>query len=154
MNNLKMEVYFLVVSMNLLWSLTHANQIQIEYPLEESKGDNTMYEFVPVASIVGFGVIGLCFFLLIVVKLMFASSNQYMLNNRYDLIIYKTQMAKNPMVQQIQLNSTSSVNAHNLNAALASGFDMSMLNKRNSLNSLNPLLSSLSSSSTANHVSN
>lgn len=127
------EINVLVVV--LLADFAKANMVPIEYPDDEV---NNVYEhayvFVPVATIVGFSVVGVCFLLLVVAKIIFTSSDQYMLNNRYDLVIYK-QVTSKAHVQQKQVNQNSA-NVHNLNAAAACGFDINMLNNRNSYNSI------------------
>jgi hypothetical protein len=112
-----------------------ANLVKPSYSVDEGEDVLTnAYVFVPIASIVGFCAVGVCFLLLIVAKVIYASSDQYMLNNRYDLVIYK-QVTSKAQVQQKQVN-TNSANMHNLTAAAACGFDINMLNNRNTFNSI------------------
>lgn len=118
-----------IVFFNVITSLD-ANMIETEYPPpNEGDTEDHAYEFVPVSTIIGFSVLGISFLLLAIAKIIFASSDQYMLNNRYDLVIFK-QVTSKQQVQQRQVN-TNNANVHNLNAAAACGFDVSMLNNRN-----------------------
>lgn len=79
---------FFLSSINL-W-MTEANLVETEYPRDNVENvDDHAYVFVPMATIVGFSVVGICILLVIIAKIVFASSDQYMFNNRYDLVIYK-----------------------------------------------------------------
>lgn len=72
------------------FSLTAAKLVETEYPRNEVDDvEEHAYVFVPLATVIGFAAVGLCLLLIIVAKIIFASSDQYMLNNRYDLVIYK-----------------------------------------------------------------
>ncbi len=111
-----------------------SNLVEVNHPTTEVEDVTAnAYVFVPVASIVGFAAVGVCLLVLVLAKIIFASSDQYMLNNRYDLVIYR-QVTGKAQVQQKQVNM-SSANVHNLNAAVASGFDINMLN-RNTFNTM------------------
>lgn len=106
----------------------------IEIPSNaQGEAFGTAYEFTPLATIIGFAFIGICFLLLTIAKIMFASSDQYMMNNRYDLVIFKAP-TKNTVMGPRRVYSNSTANAHNLQAAQSCGFDVSMLNSRNSYN--------------------
>ena len=74
---------------------------------------------------------------------MFTSSAQYMANNRYDLVIFKPPTTgkneKDKGPKRVYTNVTA--NSHNISAAKACGFDVSMLNTRNPLTALSALSS-------------
>lgn len=68
----------------------NANLVETSYPRDNVENvEEHAYVFVPIATIVGFSAVGLCILLIIIAKVIFASSDQYMFNNRYDLVIYK-----------------------------------------------------------------
>ena len=120
----------LIAGFNLIYSI-NGNMIETEYPNEEySNSSSHAYEFVPVSTVIGFSVLGVSFLLLAIAKVIFASSDQYMANNRYDLVIFKQVTSKQQVHQR--LVNTNNANVHNLNAAAACGFDISMLQNRSS----------------------
>jgi hypothetical protein len=109
-----------------------ANQISIVYP---TKVNQTLinelshgYAFTPFATIIGLVFIGVSFSFLAIAKILYASSDQYMTNNRFDLVIFKPPTNK-IVFDRIYTNTTT--NSHNLAAAKACGFDVSMLRTRN-----------------------
>ena len=118
-----------------------ANQISIVYP---TKVNQTLinelshgYAFTPFATIIGLVFIGVSFSFLAIAKILYASSDQYMMNNRYDLVIFKAPTKNNgQLMGPRRVYSNSAANTHNLNAAQACGFDVSMLNSRNSYSAL------------------
>jgi hypothetical protein len=99
------------------------------------------YNFFPISTIIGLSFIVICFLLLAVAKIMFTSSAQYMANNRYDLVIFKPPSGgkndKDKGPRRVYTNV--SANSHNISAAKACGFDVSMLNTRNPLTALSAL---------------
>ena len=106
--------------------IAETRQIEIVAPIE-SVENIYAYEFVPVATIVGLGVVGFCFIILTILKIMFANSDQYMGYNRYDLVIFKIP-TKNSVNPACHIYSNSNANSHNIEAANASGFDLTTLN--------------------------
>jgi hypothetical protein len=130
LSNINYVIIFLtIVALDNL-TVTNANLIEIEYPKGTHQTVPNTYEFVPMATIIGFVFIAVCFTLLAVAKIMFASTDQYMMNNRYDLVIFKPPTNKSVLGPR-RVYSNTAVNAHNLAAAQACGFDISMLNGRN-----------------------
>lgn len=80
------------------------------------------YTFTPMVTIIGFIFIATTFSFLAIVKLFFASSDQYMTNNRFDLVIFK--QPKNKSVPGPRRNyGNKKANAHNIKVAAACGFD-------------------------------
>ena len=118
--NLKLVSIYLLTHLS---RISEANQVSIESPVKPIKSEG-QYEFVPISTLVGFGFIGVCFLLLTISKMMYANSDQYMANNRFDLVIFKPP-TKNSVIGRVYSNNTA--NAHNLAAATSSGFDVSML---------------------------
>ena len=57
---------------------------------EHEKEDKLEYIFFPVPTMIGFGFIGAWLAFIIIAKIMCSSSDQYKMNNRYDLVIYKS----------------------------------------------------------------
>lgn len=118
-----------------IWALrAQANKIDIVYPVHQQI-NSTAYEFVPMATIIGFSFTGICFFLLVFAKIMFTSSDQNMSKNRYDLVIFKP-ATRNSNLGLRRVYKNLKASNHNLNAAAASGFNVSMLINRNSYNSI------------------
>lgn len=114
-------------------NLIETNKVEISYPIEHAR-NSTAYEFVPIATIIGFSFTIVCLLLLAIAKLMFTSSDQYMMNNRYDLVIFKPP-TKHSAIGPRRGYKNSDANTNNLNAASACGFDLTTLTKRSSLNS-------------------
>ncbi len=108
---------------SLVYSLCEANQVPIESPIPTIEPE-AQYVFTPVATLVGLGFIAICFLVLTIAKIINSNSDQYMANNRYDLIIFKPP-SKNSNIGRVYSNNTA--NAHNLSAATACGFDISLL---------------------------
>ena len=119
-----------------------ANQVEAKIPIEPIVSP-TAYNFFPISTIIGLGFIVVCFLLLAIAKIMFTSSAQYMANNRYDLVIFKPPTTgkneKDKGPKRVYTNVTA--NSHNISAAKACGFDVSMLNTRNPLTALSALSS-------------
>ena len=111
------------ISFSLLYSLCEANEVPIQAPVKTITPE-AQYVFIPVSTMVGLGFIAICFLILTIAKIINANSDQYMSNNRYDLIIFKPP-TKNSVIGRVYSNNTA--NAHNLSAASASGFDISVL---------------------------
>ena len=111
-------------------NLAQSNLIEITYPVPVNTTESHEYYFTPWATIIGFVFIGVSFGLLAIAKLMFDSTDQYMMNNRYDLVIFKPPTNKSILGPR-RVYSNTAVNAHNLAAAAASGFDVTMLNSKN-----------------------
>ena len=107
----------------LTLSVSEANKIEVRSPVKPIKSVG-QYEFVPVSTLVGFAFIGICFLLLTIAKIVYTNSDQYMTNNRFDLIIFKPP-TKNSVIGRVYSNNNA--NTHNLTAAATSGFDVSML---------------------------
>lgn len=148
----KSIIFLVAVCFNIIRE-TNASLQPIEITdSSHSSETSTAYEFTPLATIIGFAFIAICFLVLAIAKIMFASSDQYMMNNRYDLVIFKAP-TKNTVMGPRRVYSNNTANTHNLNAAQACGFDVSMLNTRNPYNLLSNL-SNLSNStpSTANKI--
>lgn len=111
-----------------------ANLLAINYPIEvnqtaidEKRHD---YPFTPIATIIGFVFIGISFAFLAITKMLYASSDQYMMNNRFDLVIFKPPTTKSVLGPR-RVYSNTVANAHNLTAATSCGFDVRMLSARN-----------------------
>lgn len=141
----KKSIIFLLTI--LIFREAKASLQPIEIPDSSHSSETTAYEFTPLATIIGFAFIAICFLLLAIAKIMFASSDQYMMNNRYDLVIFKAP-TKNTVVGPRRVYSNNTANTHNLNAAQACGFDVSMLNSRNPYT----LLANLSNGATPSTV--
>lgn len=93
------------------------------------------HEFTPVPTVVGFIFIGVWLGFILIAKIMYNSSDQYKINNRYDLVIFKP-AAKNSLIGPRRIYSNNNVNNQNINAAATSGIDLSILNIRNIYNSV------------------
>lgn len=93
------------------------------------------HEFTPVPTVVGFIFIGAWLGFILIAKIMYNSSDQYKINNRYDLVIFKP-AAKNSLIGPRRIYSNNNVNSQNINAAATSGIDLSVLHIRNSYNSV------------------
>lgn len=116
-----------------------ANLLTISYPnevnqtaIDESKHD---YPFTPVATIIGLVFIAISFSFLAIAKILYASSDQYMMNNRFDLVIFKPPTNKSVLGPR-RIYTNTITHSHNLAAAQACGFDVSMLNTRNPYSTL------------------
>ena len=116
-----------------------ANQINVKIPTP-SYESQTAFVFIPAATLVGFGFVGVCILLLAIAKIMFTSSAQYMTNNRYDLVIFKPPTKNSSGVPRRNYANTAA-NAQNLKAASNCGFDLSMLTTRNPFTALTSLSS-------------
>ncbi len=118
-----------------------ANQIGVHarIPVESYKS-KTAYVFIPAATMVGFGFVCICILLLVIAKIMFTSSAQYMTNNRYDLVIFKPPTKNATGVPRRNYVNTVA-NAQNLKAAANCGFDLSLLTTRNPFTALTSLSS-------------
>ena len=114
------KVYLSFLMIN---TLCNANQVPIESPVKTIQPAN-QYEFIPISTMVGLGFIAACFLLLTIAKIINANSDQYMSNNRFDLIIFKPP-TKNSVIGRVYSNNNA--NVHNLAAAASSGFDVSVL---------------------------
>lgn len=123
-----------IIGLGFQCDFCKANKIDITLPVEGS-ASSTSYEFIPVSTIIGFSFVAVCLVLLAVAKIMYASSDQYMMNNRYDLVIFKPP-TKNSVIGPRRVYTNSTASTHNLNAAAACGFDVSMLNTRNPYTSM------------------
>jgi hypothetical protein len=86
--------------------------------------------------------VGVWFVFMLIAKIMYNSTDQYKINNRFDLVIFKP-ATKNSLVGPRRIYSNNNVNMQNINAANASGMDMSFIHHRNSSisQSLHPSLS-------------
>lgn len=84
------------------------------------------YEFVPVSSIVGLVFVSTWFLFVIVAKITYSSTDQYKIANRFDLVIFKP-ATKNSLIGPRRIYSNNNVNIQNINAAAASGLDLSFL---------------------------
>lgn len=87
------------------------------------------YVFYPASTIVGFVFVGIWFVFILIAKIMYNSSDQYKMNNRFDLVIFKT-ATKNSLIGPRRIYSNNNINTQNLTAAAASGFDLNILNAR------------------------
>ncbi len=130
----KKSIIFFITIVNSLKLAKGSLQPIVLPSLSEPKSSN-VYEFTPLATIIGFAFIAICFLLLAIAKIMFASSDQYMMNNRYDLVIFKAP-TKNTVMGPRRVYANNAANAHNLTAAKSCGFDVSLLNSRSSYNAL------------------
>ncbi|CAF0719070.1 unnamed protein product [Brachionus calyciflorus] len=125
---------FIVLSQILIISLVKGNKIEIEHPNVEVK-NSTAYEFVPRVTLIGLGFTAISFLLLALAKIMYSSSEHYTMNNKYDLAIFKAPN-KNSLVGLRRVYKNNDASDHNLNAALACGFDITkILNHNYELNS-------------------
>jgi hypothetical protein len=111
----------------------------------------------PIASIVAMVFVGVWFVFVIIAKIMYNSTDQYKINNRFDLVIFKP-ATKNSLVGPRRIYSNNNVNIQNIHAATASGMDMSFLYQRNASisQSIHPSMSesnvSLSGSGSTNKI--
>lgn len=136
---LEKNSFFYLISIFIFFKQINASLQPIVIPASTSTANEqtSVYEFTPLATIIGFAFIIICFLFLAIAKIMFASSDQYMMNNRYDLVIFKAPTKNNgQLMGPRRVYSNSAANTHNLNAAQACGFDVSMLNSRNSYSAL------------------
>lgn len=131
-----MAIYlFLAIFLALgqLSSTVESRRVGIAFPDQHNEirsGLEHAYEFVPVGTIVGFGFTA---FVLVGVWILrfITSSDQYMLANRYDLVMYKIPTDPRSLLglpKKVFVNTTAI--QHNLTAARACGFEVSSLNKR------------------------
>lgn len=97
--------------------------------LVESGSVSHSLNFTPIATIVGFVFLGVSFSMLAIAKLWYASSDHYMTNNRFDLVIFKPP-TKRSVFGGREIYSNTKASAHNLAAAQACGFDFSKVTKR------------------------
>ena len=88
------------------------------------------YNFYPVSSIVGIVFVGIWFAFVAIAKIMYNSTDQYKINNRFDLVIFKP-ATKNSLIGPRRIYGNNNVNIQNINAANASGMDLSFLYHRN-----------------------
>ena len=88
------------------------------------------HEFFPNSTKIGFGFVGIWVAFILIAKIMYTSSDQYKTTNKYDLVIFKPP-AKYSAIGPRRIYSNNNVNLQNINAALASGIDLSVLNVRN-----------------------
>jgi hypothetical protein len=93
------------------------------------RANKTEYVFYPVSSIVGMCFVGIWFAFILIAKIMFSSSDQYKISNRYDLVIFKP-ATKTSLIGPRLIYSNNNVNMQNINAAAASGFDVNVINQR------------------------
>ncbi len=108
--------------------------VQSQYPELDS---DQIAEFTPVASIIGFIFIGVNFLILAIIKTYYLSSDQYNIQNRFDLVIFKTPQKNGKKLGARSIYKNSKASMHNLNAAAACGFDLSKLN----IDKFSPVLS-------------
>lgn len=92
------------------------------------------YTFTPMATIIGFVFIATTFSFLAIIKLFFASSDHYMTNNRFDLVIFKPPKNKSTHGPR-RIYGNKKVNTHNIRAAAACGFDHKDIRNNGSYNS-------------------
>lgn len=127
---------------DLFLTFTDAHLAPIEVPAYNNERCNVpinnrtkkeTYEFTPIPTIVGFVFVGIWLGFILVAKIMYNSSDQYKINNRFDLVIFKP-AAKNSLIGPRRIYSNNNVNTQNINAAASSGVDLSMLNIRTSFN--------------------
>ncbi len=132
-NHKKSVRYTAIFLLCLYVSSVQANLQHIEYPKEYKQIINAKknsYEFTPVSTIIGFVFIGISFSFLAIAKVLFATSDQYMMNNQFDLVIFKPPTNKLVLGPRRVYKNTAA-NAHNVTVANAVGLDVSVLNKRN-----------------------
>ena len=69
---------------------------------------------------------------------MYNSSGQYKINYGFDLVIFKP-VTRNTIngPRRFQSLNYSNIQSHNINAAIASGFDLNSLNQKNAFNNQN-----------------
>jgi hypothetical protein len=106
-----------------------SSQLNSNYTVSAGDGHKTIY-FTPLATIIGFIFIGVNFFLLAIIKIYYLSSDQYNIQNRFDLVIFKPPTKSSNRIGLRRIYKNSKASMHNLNAAIASGFDVSKLNDR------------------------
>ena len=100
-------------------------------PRYDNHAVNHSPNFTPIATIIGFVFLGVSFAMLALAKLWYASSDHYMTNNRFDLVIFK-QPTKRSILGGRKIYNNTKASAHNLAAAQACGFDFSKINNRKS----------------------
>jgi hypothetical protein len=88
------------------------------------------YHFYPASSITGIVFVAVWFVFVLIAKIMYNSTDQYKINNRFDLVIFKP-ATKNSLIGPRRIYSNNNVNVQNINAANASGMDLSFLYQRN-----------------------
>jgi hypothetical protein len=88
------------------------------------------YHFYPASSIAGIIFVVVWFVFVLIAKIMYNSTDQYKINNRFDLVIFKP-ATKNSLIGPRRIHSNNNVNIQNINAANASGMDFSFLYQRN-----------------------
>ena len=127
-------ICMMMCALHMNMASVEANLLAINYPVEvnqtaidEKRHD---YPFTPIATIIGFVFIGISFAFLAITKMFYSSSDQYMMNNRFDLVIFKPPTTKSVLGPR-RVYSNTVANAHNLTAASSCGFHVGMLNARN-----------------------
>jgi hypothetical protein len=100
-------------------------------PHYDSHVVNHSPSFTPIATTIGFVFLGVSFAMLAIAKLWYASSDHYMTNNRFDLVIFK-QPTKKSVLGGRKIYNNTKASAHNLAAAQVCGFDFSKINIRKS----------------------
>ncbi|CAF0719078.1 unnamed protein product [Brachionus calyciflorus] len=142
LKNLSPKILLLYSLFDFLFILAESHLSPIEIPAYNNERCNVAinnrtnkekHEFIPVPTIVGFIFIGVWFGFILIAKIMYNSSDQYKINNRYDLVIFKP-AAKNSLIGPRRIYSNNNVNTQNINAAALSGVDLSMLNIRTTFN--------------------
>lgn len=89
------------------------------------------YEFFPNSTKIGFAFVGIWVGFILIAKIMYTSSDQYKTTNKFDLVLFKPP-TKNSAIGPRRIYSNNNANLQNINAALSSGIDLSVLNVRNS----------------------
>ena len=86
----------------------------------------------PTATIVSVCFIFVWFIIITVLKIMFTSTDEFMNNNKYDLILFKpTNQTKNSAFVGRKMFENNAVNQHNLKAELEAGFELDRPAKSN-----------------------
>ena len=92
-----------------------------------STSTDTVYTFVPLASIVGLLFVGTCSVVILLAKVMYGSFGRYSTKHSHDLIVFRPP-TKNEAIPGLWLNYVKSdVNKHNIAAAANSNFSIASL---------------------------
>ena len=95
MANLQNKCLALLAMHTFLSTLVTCHQASIEgsknhcAQQEEDSTEEIEYTFVPIPTIVAIVFVGFWFAFILIAKIMCSSSDQYKINNRFDLVIFK-----------------------------------------------------------------
>ncbi len=82
--------------------ITHISEMESEKFVcekgEKSEENSLEYTFVPIPTIAGMVFVGFWCLFILIAKIMYSSSDQYKINNRFDLVIFKPGIKKKSII--------------------------------------------------------